>query len=435
MNTSVYQILEQVAATSSRKEKEAILSTHKDNTLLKRVCKMAYDKQILFWMSELPPLDMSLLEDATIGVDLETALNQIEDNICNRKLTGGAAEQFVGRLQAHMNEEDRSVLGRVISKDLRSGFSASTANKTWKDLIPEPKFMLAETDDKNIVYPAISQLKADGTRVKMMWDGYKAVFVTRNGNDVETHGLFDSFAQTHLTPGDRIDGELVAVDAAGKALDRKTGNGIVNKAVKGTISKEEAEQLRFVVWDLENHPGGYQDRLSHLTDLILKSRTHRIYVIETRRVADKKEALAHFKEMRARGEEGTLLKNANAPWQGKRTFDCVKFKAEYEAEFRVTGFDYGTGKYADKVGALNIESEDGHIKCDVGIFKDFPSSVREEWLTDLPTIVTVMYNERITQKGATTESLFLPRVTAVRHDKDKANTWDEIVEIEKGTYR
>lgn len=430
--TSILSILDAVASTTSRKEKEAILSQHKDTELLKRVCKMAYDKQILFWMSALPPRDMSLQEDATVSIGLNEALDQMEQNICNRKLTGGAAEQFVQRLMAHMSEEDMEVLGRVVSKDLRSGFSASTSNKIWKNLIPSPKFMLAETDDKKIVYPAISQLKADGTRVKLVWDGYRVLFVTRNGNDVETRGLFEAFAQSWLTPGDSIDGELVAVDSAGKALDRKTGNGIVNKAVKGTISEEEAEQLRFLTWDLETAEGGYGQRLEKLNELISKSRFHRIGIIETKFVADKEEALAHFREMRQRGEEGTLLKNVDAPWQGKRTFDCVKFKAEYEAEFRVTGFDYGTGKYADKVGALNIESDDGHIKCDVGIFKDFPSSVREEWLTNLPTIVTVLYNERITQKGSPFEALFLPRVTAVRFDKDQANTYDEIVDMEKG---
>ena len=430
---SIYNILEALANTPGRIDKECLLHTHCDNDTRKRVCKMAYDKQILFWTTKAPLGDSSL--DEGVAVDIDTALSQLEENICNRKITGGAAELFTTRLLTNMGDDDAEVVRRVITKDLRCGVNASTINKIWKNLIPEPKFMLAETDDKKIVYPAVSQIKADGTRVKLIWDGFQVVFVTRNGNPVETHRLFEGFAQTHLQVGDRIDGELVAVDSFGKALDRKTGNGIVNKAVKGTITKEEAEQLRFLTWDLESAEGGYHKRLLILDDILKKSRFHRIGIIETRLVNSKEEALSHFREARRRGEEGTILKNAQAPWQGKRTFDCVKFKAEFEAEFKVTGYELGTGKNANRIGALFIESADGLIKTDVGIFKDFPESVRDDWMNELPKVVTVLYNERITERGIDTESLFLPRVTAARWDKDEANTRDEIIEIERSAIR
>ena len=430
--SEILTILDRVASTSSRNEKEAILKEHASNDTLKRVFKFAYDNQIIFWLTEAPKDSELALVEAQQGLwSIDDALDRVEEVICTREVTGNAADQEVQAILRHLSTEDREVVRRVLQKDLRVGASASTANKVWKNLIPEPEFMLAETDDKKIVYPAISQIKEDSTRTKLVFDGFNVAFVTRNGNDIETHRMFDGFAQTYLEPGDRVDGELMAVDSFGNRLPRKISNGIVGKAVKGKISKEEAKQLRFVVWDLENREGGYHKRLLTLEEIVHRSRTHLIEVVETRIVDNLDQAKAHYKEARRRGLEGTLLKNAAAPWQGKRTFDCVKFKAEYEGEFKVTGYEFGTGKNSARIGKLTFESRCGEIKGKVGIFKDFPVTVREDWMTDLPNIVTIRYNERITEEGEDTESLYLPRVIAVRDDKDEANSRDELIKQEK----
>ena len=51
---TVYEILKQVAATSSRNEKKAILEANKDNPLLKQVIFLAYDPFTLFWIKKIP---------------------------------------------------------------------------------------------------------------------------------------------------------------------------------------------------------------------------------------------------------------------------------------------------------------------------------------------------------------------------------------------
>ena len=40
------------------------------------------------------------------------------------------------------------------------------------------------------------------------------------------------------------------VDSEGKLLDRKTGNGILNKTVVETVSDEEVSRVVFTAWDL-----------------------------------------------------------------------------------------------------------------------------------------------------------------------------------------
>lgn len=431
---SILHILDQVAATSSRLEKEAILQANAKNDTLKRVFKMAYDKQILFWTRQIP--DPSSWGTARPWGTLDNQLDVIEADICNRNVTGNEAIAYIQELFEHTEPADAEVLKRIILKDLRVGATRSTANKVWKELIDKPAFMLAHTDTKNIVYPAYSQLKEDGTRGKFIFDGESVTIMSRNGNDILTHGTFDRWAKRLVEPT-ILDGELVAF-RNGKRLPRKESNGIVNKAVRGTISPEEAQMLVYVAWDIETRPDlNYDQRF----DLIEQwdntvdnlDDKDKVIAVENRVVYSYEEALEHFWTARDRGLEGTLLKNKDAKWQPKRTYDLVKFKAEYEGEFKVTGFEYGKKgtKNETRVGALYYESECGQVKGDVGVFKDFPETVRIDWLTDAPKIVTIRYNERIRAKKSETENLYLPRVIAARWDKDEANTREELIELEK----
>lgn len=434
---SILNIIDQVAATSSRNEKESILASHRDNALLARVFKMAYDKQVLFWTQYIPALPDWGRD--WVSYSLSDALDLLEYNICSRKITGNAARDYLDSLFRLVLDEDCEVLKRVILGDLRCGATSGTANKVWKGLIPVPKFMLAETDSRDIVYPAFSQMKEDGTRGKFTWDGSKVTILSRNGNEIETRGTFDAWAK-RLGEGAILDGELVAF-RNGKRLPRKESNGIVNKAVKGTISLEEAKMLVYVAWDVETMDAPYKLRYEQIEEWASViddlGDNSKVVAVESRVVENYDEALAHYKEARKRGLEGTILKNIAAKWQPKRTHDLVKFKAEYEGDFKVTGFEYGKKgtKNENRIGAIFVASADDSVKSDVGVFKDFPESIRDEWMNDMPKIVTVRYNERITKKKSTTESLYLPRVISARWDKDTANTRDELIEAEKNTLK
>ena len=425
---TILSILDSLAATSSRLAKDQILKDNSSNDTLKRVFKLAYDKKILFWTRKIP--DESNWATAA-GLSLDGAFDQLEANICNRKISGNKAEDFVAALFRKLDRSDAEVLKRVILGDLRVGGTRETANRCWPGLISKPAFMLcsADYDEDEIGFPAISQTKEDGARCRLEFDGDIVTLTSRADNEIEHCGTFNAWAHKNLHAGDSLDGELVCFKD-GKRLDRKTSNGIVNKAIKGTISPEEAALLVLVAWDLEDTTRPYNERFADVQGF-----TGKVVAIESRIVNSYAEALAHFKEARRAGLEGTILKKFDGMWEGKRVKFQAKFKAEIEAEFRVIGFDYGKKgtKNEHRVGALKIQSECGQVKCDVGIFKDFPDSIREDMLTDLPTIITVRYNERITSRGRDTQSLFLPRMISIRLDKSKADTLEDLIQIERAT--
>lgn len=422
----IFSILEEVAATPSRNEKESILLKHVTNDVLRLVFQLAYDKQVLF-QTTTPP-DESLWATKSPYMALVHALEQVQQNICNRKYTGHAAVKFYEDIFAQLDQYDASVLARVITKDLRIGATRSTAEKVWPGILPKPAFMLAQNDSSRIKWPAYSQVKEDGSRCKLTFDGRTVTGLTRAGNEILLHGVFDEDLQS--VGSDLIlDGELVAF-RNGKRLSRQESNGIVNKAIKGTISEDEAKLIKFVAWDIENSNEIYSARFEQLTKLTAQFKN--ILLVESKTVNTYEEAHAHFKEMRRRGLEGTLLKNIDAKWVGSRVFDLCKFKAEIEAEFEVIGYEEGTGKNKGKLGALIVADRNRTIVSKVGIFKNFPETVRNELYGDhvLGTIVTVLYNERTQDKKSSTESLFLPRVTKVRLDKSEADDRATILAIE-----
>lgn len=427
---SILQIIEEIAATSSKLEKEAILRRNKDNKTLQRVILMAYSPFVRFYIAK--PVEPGT---SKIPVSLGQALDLLEEKICSRRKTGHEALNFVSLMLGGMGPDDATLLMRVILKDLRAGFSESTANKVWKDLVPTFDVMTCHSDLSRIKFPAYSQLKADGVRCHLEFheDG-QAVAFARSGQLIDILGALDNVFRRVMT----LDGELVCYKN-GKPLDRKTSNGIINKAIKGTISKEEAALIHFLTWDIVDTTSKipYQTRLGALRDLLEREPTAKIIMIPSKIVHDDQEALEHFREMRKLKLEGTIVKNTDHKWVPKRSYDLCKMKDMIDIEMECVGYEEGKKgtKNEGKLGALVMRDADHKIECSVGTGIEQRDREPDRLYNDsvIGSIWTVRYNERITSKDKkrTTESLFLPRIIERRLDKNKSNTYVEILALEK----
>ena len=223
-----------------------------------------------------------------------------------------------------------------------------------------------------------------------------------------------------------FDGELLINDK-GVILDRQTGNGILNKAVKGTISIDEARKVHATIWDVIDYETfkrgvGKQDYQTRFTLLENMSLPRKVHLVESKVVATLEEAQKIFEEYLAEGQEGIILKAMNGVWEDKRVKTQVKFKAELDCDLKVVGIQPGTGKYEGMVGALLCESADGIVKVDVGSGLSDDDRKRDDYIGK---IVAVTYNARIKNKQGE-QSLFLPRLIEVREDKSEADSSERI---------
>lgn len=301
----------------------------------------------------------------------------------------------------------------------------------------EQKFDIEVEDNHNYVADNIlvHNCKSDGMRCNIIVEDGKVTVFSRNGRLIETHGVFDYLGKTNKNFV--IDGELLVRNKDGKFLDRKTGNGICNKALKGTGTKAQAESFFLNAWDyipLVDFRNGlctdsYKTRFLNLQGIVgdIKYYTENINigVIESTVINSLEQAQAIFGCYLLRGEEGAILKDKTAIWEDKRSKQLIKLKAELDADLLVVGIIPGTGKYEGMIGSLVCTDADSIINVNVGsgLSDEQRKTLKESDV--IGKVVTVTYNAKIQSKDKSW-SLFLPRLIEIREDKDTPNTFKEI---------
>lgn len=434
---NIYKILTDLEATNSRLEKEKILQEQKPNTLLQIVLIAALNPHVNFYIKKIPPYTPATKNNESLA----WALTALVD-LSSRTKTGNEGIAHLAHILSSLDEEDAIVIERIIQKDLRCGVSEATVNKIWKGLIPSYPVMLASGYDEKLIqkmqFPAIVQTKFDGMRFNAIVNGDSVEFKSRNGKDLN---LFDNLKPEFrdLAGKDAMvyDGELLVVDEKGKILDRKTGNGILSKAQKGTISKEEAARVVAVLWDaipyahftMGKSDVPYNVRLTFFTRKLeaLHKQTGlaRIRAARSHIANDLKEAQALYRTALESGEEGIILKDSNNLWEDKRSKSCIKFKAELEADLLCTEWVEGEGKYKGMLGSVILTTRDKKLEVSVGSgFNDEQRKTLKK-KDVVGKIITVKYNALITNKSQE-NSLFLPIFIEIREDKTRADAFKDL---------
>jgi len=430
---NLHKFFESLAANSSRNFKIEQLTKHRDNETLREVVRLALDPFTQFYQRKIPSYKRGADENT---IKLEEGVDALFD-LSNRHVTGNAAIEHLTNILTNLTPEDAKVIERIIQKDLKCGVQVSTANAVWTGLVHEYPVMLCSQFEQKLVdkvqYPALVQTKMDGMRFNAIVRGGKVEYRSRNGKEIQLLGNLDEDFLTLAGDIDCVfDGELLVNDK-GVVLDRQTGNGILNKANKGTISDLEARKVHATVWDVisylyfvdgECHTP-YGTRMESLKVLFDTHKPKKVHLVDSWEVENYEEAKTLFEGLLAQGQEGIILKDKRGIWENKRAKHQIKFKGELECDLKIVGVEEGTGKHAGMLGAVLCESSDGVVQVRVGsgFNDDQRKNLWKENLVD--KIVAVKYNMRIKNKLGE-ESLFLPIFIEVRDDKDVADASNQI---------
>lgn len=467
--TTILSILDEISSQRSTKHKSSILEANKDLDLLKKVFRMAYSPEVLFGIKQ---VDMSKASECSVfsGVSLEDALELIETEVCSRNLTGHKAHTYIADLITELKDPtDAEIIHRILNRDLECGASISLANKVWPKLIKlQPQNLATSNSDKamsRIKLPAILQIKEDGGRIFSESVGSDVVMVTRGSNlctglDKIEQELKEVFSQ--LLGDWVIDGEIVAFKD-GVRQPRQLGNGLYNKAIQGTITKEEADLLKIVVWDLfpktvydckktAKEISSYKERFDLLAELIKDKET--LVLIESNEVSSLKEANAKFLDYLSQGLEGAIIKNYDCRWVDGRNPDIVKMKLCEPIDLEIIDV-YAHKKDPNKLGGITARSNCGLVVTNCGSgFSDtdyiltkvdgvehkeyIPLDQRAEsdreylWSIKeqlIGRIIEIECGGPITSKGRDGYSLFLPIFKQFRHDKNQANNLEDVFDL------
>jgi hypothetical protein len=414
--SEIYQIIKQLESTSSRLEKESILKKNRDNVILKQVFSATLNPFINYYIKKIP--DYVAFEYPTFS--LENAIDSLKV-LSSRERTGNSGIAHLKMILENVTTFDVEIIKRIIDRDMKCGVDTKTVNKIWPGLIPTFDVCLSHKDISGIKFPAYAQTKMDGARCHVYWDGVQALAFSRNGKQFELHGALNDAASKIMITGQTWDGELLFRDPkTQKVLDRKTSNGLANKANKGTLSIEESKNVIFVAWDVVDFTSKipYEDRISKVQSF------GNIFKVPTVKVKTEEEAWEFYQEQIIDGQEGAILKNTDMIWEPKRVKSMGKMKQIEDADLIVVGWEEGTGKNIGKLGALVCETAEGKVKVNVGTgFSDEERLITDDYVGK---VIAVQYNQLITDKKTGEYSLFLPRFIEVRNDKSVANKFGDL---------
>jgi bifunctional non-homologous end joining protein LigD len=292
-----------------------------------------------------------------------------------------------------------------------------------------------------------------GWTIEPKWDGIRVIAdVSRKGahlwsrNGIDKASQFPAVSAALAALADEkgplmLDGELIAVDKAGKPLRFQALQG---RHLKNAVSARTA----FVAFDclfangekLTREP--WTERRRALESLVPKSTKRSVIRLGESHRCGSRGAARLFTAARREGWEGLVLKRVDAPYmEGKRTPLWRKVKLEHEQEFVIGGYtlptdgadrehfgallvgwydDDGALHYAGKVGTgytratlASLGPQLASLRRATSPFVDAPRR-REATVWVKPVLVAqVRYNE-MTDTGMLRQPAFL----GLRDDKD-----------------
>ena len=382
-----WDILVEIAATDSKNEKQAIIAREAaaGNDEFFRGLLGTFDTMITYGVKQIP--------EATVnGKGLQPATFWgLAKDLADRKLTGDAARNAINfvRMKATVQEWN-GWYRRILQKDLKADFSESTVNKVCEKNFPKyvvPKFecQLAKDcvdDEGNVAEDLLEgkkqiDVKLDGMRVLTIAtpDGIVNQF-SRNGKELLNFQLVKDQIAKHAVYFKEtmvLDGEIMSatfqdlMKQAKRKTDVATDDAVLNlfdiiplrefKLGKGTVP-QKVRTAQLLTWfkPLEEKMPNVTVVGTELVDLDTKAGQDRLSEINKAALAGK--------------YEGIMLKDPEAVYECKRSFNWLKMKPFIEESLTVTGVEEGKAgsKFEGTMGALICEDVvDGKpVKVNVG---------------------------------------------------------------------
>ena len=332
--------------------------------------------------------------------------------ICaKREKTGNAAIELMQSVFQRASKEQERWMRKILKKSLAIGISVKSLNKIQPGFIPTFEVSLAQKFDMKRVKgdEVYVEPKLDGIRCLAIVERGEAKLFTRAGKQITN---FDSTVGTELSQlrDGCYDGEIMSVDF--RELMRQ-----VNRKEDKDIS-----QVYFAVFDYINLKEWHakksktqcavrKEQIKNQLSTVGKFKYLRIVRFKTIEATEENFKKEHDYWV-SKGEEGIMIKDISAPYEFKRDWSVMKYKAFFDVDVRIKGLLEGTGKHQGKLGSFVIDYKGKEVRVGSGL----TDTLREELWIDrnkhVGRLIEVRYQEE-TPDG----SLRFPTFVCFRNDK------------------
>ncbi len=430
MNTLTHflSFVKEINTSNSRLHKQSVLEKYAADSIVCKYLQIAYDPYKTYGIST-KKLHKHIAGKSgyLLGTIFELFVFLEMNNTGSDSII--LACQEVLSTVRERSQEEAELLEQLICKELTLGVDAKTINKEIDNLIPTFDIQLANKyydkasfveGKKFVVTP-----KIDGGRIIALKENGQVSFFTRAGQKYE--GLVDLEKEMELLMPDNIclDGEitlLVRGNLSSKDAYKQTMKIVRTKnPEKHGIKMQVFDYMPVEAFKRRSCDIAYKyrrvalDQLFNTTDFNYFELLPVLYC-----GTDTSVIPTLLNEQVAEGEEGVMINIWDAPYDFKRTNNLLKCKVFNTADLKVIGFEPGTGKYTDMLGAFICEYKGGQVRVGSGLTDAQRAEVYKDPSKYLGTIIEISYFEE-TQDSTGKPSLRFPTFKDFRPDKTEPN--------------
>ncbi|MBM9519774.1 DNA ligase [Desulforhopalus vacuolatus] len=210
-------------------------------------------------------------------------------------------------------------------------------------LLAKENILLLKTWKGEDVSGWLMSEKLDGIRA--IWDG--RILCTRSGKGIAAPQWF-----VKKLPPFAIDGEL---------WTRRGNFQNIQSIVMDHRPSEKWQEITYNIFDVPNARGGLQHRLIKLADWLQLHPTPCIHILEQIPCRNNAHLEAFRRDIEAKGGEGVVVRNPDAPYEKKRTANALKVKSFEDDECVVTAHHEGRGHFVGMLGAFSCRLPNGQV--------------------------------------------------------------------------
>ncbi len=430
------EFVKEITSNNSRKFKQEVLQKYKDDEVIKRYLKIAFDPYTVYGISTkklskhpegVRPYPADSIFDLFYWLEKHNTGTDNAIKMC---------QETLGHVAAY-DMEAAALLEKLICKDLSIGVEAKSINAAMGSVVPTFSCMLA-----NKYFDNPKKLEGKKFAITTKLDGFRLIAIKAEGGNVSFYsrvgkrieGLVEIAEEfgSAFPCGTVLDGELTvsnyfeleskeAYKAASKIISQK------GETPKTGLTYRVFDAMYIDEWREQNctHTYGLRRELLHgLFKFPMAPVSH----IELLPVLYKGDDVSKVQELLeqvvAAGGEGVMINLLDSPYRFTRCWDIMKVKKFNSLDLLVVDMEEGSGRLAGTLGAIHVRYKGGNI---VKVGSGFSDEERKLYFNNPELILNKIceirfFEESSSGEGANkTYSLRFPTwCSNIRDPRDKA---------------
>ena len=423
--SEVINIVKQLRETSGTNDKIVLLRRNCNNELLRKVLRYTYDKNKKYGVSK---KSLVTRTGDSKWTSLFEMLDELEVSNINNDLKMNIG-RFLGNLET---DEEKDLVSKILTKDLKCNISIKTINKAMNNLIFDFQVMKASSYDEKNSITFNNKAKKQGYMMMIKENGERGIVIKENGKVTiksRQDKLFEGLYQLQQSFDDMPDnmvyeGELLAFEPNGNEwVTSEEQFKLTNKLLHTDSEKKGIYISLFDMIPLQDFRGGVcqikaKDRKNMLKHAIEDNNKIEVQFAEI--IYQGKNTDLILEELKRVSKdsykEGLMVILNDSIYEAKRVKCILKCKLWHTADLKVIGLKESNER-PNTLGSLIVD-----YKGEEQGVSGFTDELKELWWNN-PTliinrIIEVKY-KAVTKDSEGNESLQFCMFVRVREDKEE----------------